>query len=148
MQAYLYQYNGPQNKIVKDWTTVFNSPSFIYKKPTDEYNPDLEFVGDLSDLRKYNYVGIQGDGLLMVYRIESWESFRNNVCIAHCTLDTLTTYQDAILSSSALVKRSENSYNLWFRDPAVDTYAYKTVDSLHIATMPKNDNYIAVIVGD
>lgn len=152
MQAYLYKYNGPQNKIDKEWTETFDSPSFIYKKPTDEYTPDLEFMGALGELRQYNYAGIEGidtDGnnITFIYHIKSWESVRNTYCVAHAELDTLTTYKKQILNSTALVSRSENSYNLWFRDPSVDTFAYKVIDAKHIASLSSDDNYIAVVVG-
>lgn len=122
-------------------------PEILLKEPTDIVNPTLKLGSPypLETVTAYNYVTFGG----RYYFINSWESFRNDIWLAHCTLDYMATYRDYILATSAFVEY-DTSANPGIVDTRLSTLAQASYSFSTAAFEPTpfpGGTYILTVTG-
>lgn len=102
-----------------DW-----APEILLKEPTNLVTPVLKLGSPkpLETITGYNYVVFGG----RYYFIDAWESYRNDLWYAHCSLDILATYKDNILATSAFVEY-DTTPNAEIADMRLSTIATEQV---------------------
>lgn len=102
MLATFYTFTKRKNSTAIPNQTSDWHPEILLKEPTDIVNPTLKLGSQLpiETVTSYNYVTFGG----RYYFINSWESYRNDLWLAHCTLDYMATYRDYILATSAFIE--------------------------------------------
>lgn len=102
-------------------------------------------------LMRYNYMYIPH--LRRFYWIRDWEITAVGLMIADCEVDVLGSFQEAILSSSAYVERSDNQifYNKYINDCVyLATSRHKThrmtANSPYLSSSPSEWTYIISVV--
>lgn len=103
--ARFYTFSKRRNSTKRPDITPTWQPEVLLKSPTDLNSPDL-FVGseEAADvINTYNYCVFEG----RYYFIDSWTSERADLWTCHATLDTLATYKNYILNTTAFVAYSQ-----------------------------------------
>lgn len=147
-------YKGPTNKIQKSDLITWNSEDFEctvrdsagMNSETPKITLALSgYTGSLTD--NINYAAVDGFGYFFV---DSIDIVRNGLYTLNLRRDYLMTYRAQILASKAYIKRSESAYDLYYNDPSITTYAYKTIDCKRLTTsaFDTTSHYIAIIVGE
>lgn len=117
------------------------------KDSTDLVTPTL-FINNpatISDISRYNYVTFGG----RYYFINSWESVRNDLWRAHCSLDIMSTYKDSILSTTAFVEydTTENSELVDNRLAHVTTATVVSRTAIFSPNYSSAGSYILTVTG-
>ena len=115
----LQRNNSEMNKVsksIKDIITV----SGVLKEETSIIDPVIKIECDLADVTDCNYLSIPSFG--RSYFITNIRSIRNGLVEFSCHVDVLSTYADGIKSNTAIVKRQENSWNLYLNDGSFKVY--------------------------
>ena len=104
---------GSYNCLLKDSTSILD-PVIILQTSDAIYS--------------FNYMYIPDFG--RYYFIKDIKSLNNNRWEISAHVDVLETYKSKILSNSAVIKRQQNTYNLYLDDPEFKTYNYERIQTL------------------
>lgn len=126
------------------------SPDIYLKQSTSILSPIL-LMGSpdsAASIFDYNYVILENK---MHYFIDSWESVREDVWNANCSLDVLGTYRDEIFSTTAWVEYSENSGDSMLVDgriPKKTTSAKYVSSAAFQPTFSATGSYSLTVTGE
>ena len=128
------------DKKVDDVTTE----SATLKRDTNIINP--VFLLRVANLPTFNYISCSE--LERCYFVRSITSI-NGLWEISCECDVLSTYKDAIRANSAIIRRQENNWNLYYNDGSFRTY-----QNPHIITKsfpngfnPSNPSFVLAVAG-
>lgn len=109
--------------------------------------PVIQFrIDDVADLKMCNYMYIEQFG--RYYFVDDITSVRTKVVEISAHVDVLQTYQEQILSNSAIIHRSGTSYNLF-----LDDAQFKVYNCPHILTknfpsgFPTDNEFLLAVSG-
>lgn len=106
--------NSENNRVHKTFTGGSNSFNFDFKDESSVFTPSV-IIGTTSNLTGYNYAEISDLG--RKYFITDIIVLRANLYMLKLKTDVLSTWADQLMSTSAVLRRQENIYNLYLNDP-------------------------------
>lgn len=122
----LYKYGGLPNTLGKGATAV-ESLNGVFREPTDISHP--VFTIERSSPIGFNYVYIEDFDRF--YFVNEVTAEQNNLVTITCTIDPLETAGSAAGNFTAIIRRQENSFNLYLDDGIFK--AYQNTKHKHIA---------------
>ena len=131
------------NKIRKSPATVLTLTGTL-REETDIVNPEINIEYD-GTLTNCNYMYISE--FHRYYFITKIESVRTGLwrVSAHC--DVLKTYADEILSTEAVVARSETDFNLYLNDAMFKVYSNPRIQCANFPNAFTGHSYLLVMAG-
>ena len=108
-----YDVINPVFIIQTDGGTILNANAQLY--------PEATFKHDLMT-GLINYISISDNSFLRYYYILNATYRQNNIIELRCHEDVLMTYKTGIRLSTGIVRRNENLYNLYIKDPKINVY--------------------------
>lgn len=106
MIIHLTNYNGEKNRIVKN-VSFSGKLEGTLREGSDVVNPSILVEANVDEICGYNYAYIPD--FKRYYFITNCNAFRKNLSIITMTVDVLTTFQESILSSQAIIIRSSKT---------------------------------------
>lgn len=139
--------SSEREKLDKTLTTVATLTGDL-RAETSILDPVILVSGRLETLRTANYMTIPD--FSRNYFITSIRSIRDNLVEISGHVDVLSTYKSQIRANSAIIRRSENNWNLYLNDgslmveqrPKVITQEFSSGGALAIGS-----SYILVLAG-
>lgn len=116
---HLMRNNSPKEKLDKD-LTILSTLNGTLKTSTSIITPVIMIEGNLSNFTSCNYMYIPEFGRF--YFVNDITAISNNIVEFSCHVDVLTTYRDQIRGNHAIVRRQENSWNLYLNDGSFKVY--------------------------
>ena len=111
------QQNTSEEIVVDKTLTNISTEQAILKRETDVVNPT--FLLRLNELPDFNYISCLEMG--RCYFVRNITS-ANGMWEVACECDVLSTYKDQIRANSAIIRRQENEWNLYYNDGSFRTY--------------------------
>lgn len=115
----LYTTLSEKNRIVKE-LTEYATVHGTLKERTSVMTPIIRLASGADVLAHVNYLYIPA--FERYYFIEEVTSIRTNLTEIRCRCDVLMTYAEGILENEALLKRQENTWNLYLDDGSIQVY--------------------------
>lgn len=112
----LYTNTSPENSLDKNLNAIDDNVVGVLKEGTSLIDPIFQIsIVSLDLFKNCNYVIIPSFGRnYFVKNIDTTTT--HNVIELNCHVDVLTTYRDTIRKNNAILKRSENTFNLYLND--------------------------------
>lgn len=145
LSVQLMNNSSPVEKIGKT-LSAGNTYNCALKDDTSVLDPVI-IIQTSDNIYTFNYMYISDFG--RYYFINDIVSLNNNRWMIKAHVDVLETYNDAILSNTAVIKRQSTLYNTYLNDPEWKTYAYETIAAYKFKTTPfsKALKYILTVAG-
>ena len=129
----------------KNITTVADLTGYL-RDDSSVIDPVILVEGGISTLAGSNYMTISEFG--RSYFITNMESVRNNLVRVTGHVDVLTTYKDAILANSGIIRRQENLWNLYLDDGSFKVYNNPIVLTRAFPSGFSTMSFILAVAGD
>lgn len=131
------------NRIGKDLTTIVTAQATL-KDKCSIINP--VFLLTLQEIPTFNYVTV--DSFKRKYFVQEIVSV-NNIWEIRCRVDVLESFKDEILNNTAIIKRQENDWNLFYNDNSFRCYQNPHIILKEFPTgfSPDNSSYILAVAG-
>lgn len=114
-----YVNNSEKNKVDKSLNLI-TTISGALKDTTSIIDPVIVIEGDLSSFTNCNYMIIDTFG--RSYFVNNIRSVSNGLIEISAHVDVISTYKDSIRSNRAIIKRQQNSWNLYLNDGSLKVY--------------------------
>lgn len=111
--------NSEPNRVTKSVSDIMTL-SGVLKEETSIIDPVIKIECDLATVTGCNYLSIPAFG--RSYFVRNIRSVRNGLVEFSCHVDVLSSFADGIKANSAIVKRQENSWNLYLNDGSLKVY--------------------------
>lgn len=115
----LQKNNSENNRVTKSVDTIL-TVSGVLKEETSIIDPVIKIECDLATVTTCNYLSIPAFG--RSYFVNNIRSIRNGLVEFACHVDVLSSFASQIRENSAIVKRQENSWNLYLNDGTFKVY--------------------------
>ena len=110
--------SSPKEKLTKT-VTVGNDYSCVLKENTSILRPVIQ-IATADNLTGFNYMHITDFGRW--YFIDDIISLNDGRWEVHAHVDVLSTYDQAIRSNEAVIRRQQHKFNLYMTDPEYKVY--------------------------
>lgn len=111
--------NSELNRVVKNVRNIITLSGEL-REATSIIDPIIKIECDLEDITECNYLTIPVFN--RSYFIKNIRSIRNNIVEISCHVDVLSSFADAIKTNTAIIKKQENSWNLYLNDGTFKIY--------------------------
>ena len=111
--------NSEPNRVTKSVSDIMTL-SGVLKEETSIIDPVIKIECDLATVTGCNYLSIPSFG--RSYFVTNIRSIRSGLVEFSCHVDVLSSFADGIKANSAIVKRQENSWNLYLNDGSLKVY--------------------------
>lgn len=111
--------NSEPNRVTKSVSDIMTL-SGVLKEDTSIIDPVIKIECDLATVTGCNYLSIPAFG--RSYFVKNIRSVCNGLVEFSCHVDVLSSFADGIKANSAIVKRQENSWNLYLNDGSLKVY--------------------------
>lgn len=138
----MYYNDSEKNKMSKELRTL-RMYSGELKDATSIVNPVITINENISSIAKANYLYISE--FQRYYFITNIRSIKTSLVEISAHVDVLMSFKDEILSNSAIVKRSENNWNLYLDDGSIRVYADSIVLTKKFPSGFTTQNYVMAI---
>ena len=108
-----------KNKIDKTLTEI-TTMSGTLRNETSIIDPVIIVEGDLSAFTGCNYMSIETFG--RSYFVNNIRSIRNDLFEVSGHVDVLSTYKNAIRRNQAIIRKQQNTWNLYLNDGSLRVY--------------------------
>lgn len=115
----LQRNNSELNKVTKSVDNIM-TVSGTLKEETSIIDPIIKIECNIADVKGCNYISVPEFG--RSYFVNNIRSIRNGLVEFSCHVDVLSSFADGIRSNSAIVKRQENSWNMYLNDGSFKVY--------------------------
>lgn len=115
----LQKNNSENNRVSKSVGTIL-TVSGVLKEETSIIDPVIKIECDLSAVTGCNYLSIPA--FKRSYFVNNIRSIRNGLVEFTCHVDVLSSFASQIRGNSAIVKRQENTWNLYLNDGTFKVY--------------------------
>ena len=138
---------SPVNKVDKTFTGSSESFDVVLKDSTDIFKPTF-LIQTSADIWMFNYIDAKSS-LGRYYFVTDVRSVGNNRYEVDAKTDVLSTWKSEIRGNSAVIKRQQNTFNLYLDDPEFHVYNYENIQTLQFPTNNFNKvlNYVLVVNG-
>jgi len=140
----LQQNNSERNKVDKDLTNILTVTGEL-KSETSIVDPVIMIECDLSDVANVNYMTISAFG--RSYFVNNIRSIRNGIVEFTCHVDVITTYAAEIRANSAIVRRQENTWNLYLNDGSFKVYQNPLVLTKEFPSGFSTQEFVLAVAG-
>lgn len=139
-------YNNTSEKIaVNKSLTEVDTLTGALKNGTSIINPVLVIESNIEDLTDVNYVYIETFN--RYYYVEDIRTLRTDLCEISLHVDVLMSYADQILSNTAIIRKQENSYNLYVNDGSFKVYQNPMVLTKQFPNGFNSWSYVLAVAG-
>lgn len=114
-----YVNSSEKNKMDKTLTEI-TTMSGTLRNETSIIDPVIIVEGDLSDFTCCNYMSIETFG--RSYFVNNIRSIRDDLFEVSGHVDVLSTYKNAIRSNQAIIRKQQNTWNLYLNDGSLRVY--------------------------
>lgn len=114
-----YVNSSEKNKIDKTLTEI-TTMSGTLRNETSIIDPVIIVEGDLSAFTGCNYMSIETFG--RSYFVNNIRSIRNDLFEVSGHVDVLSTYKNAIRKNQAIIRKQQNTWNLYLNDGSLRVY--------------------------
>lgn len=114
-----YVNSSEKNKIDKTLTEI-TTMSGTLRNETSIIDPVIIVEGDLSAFTGCNYMSIETFG--RSYFVNNIRSIRNDLFEVSGHVDVLSTYKNAIRRNQAIIRKQQNTWNLYLNDGSLRVY--------------------------
>lgn len=114
-----YINSSEKNKVDKTLTLI-TTISGVLKESTSIIDPVIVIEGDLSAFTGCNYMQIETFG--RSYFVNNIRSISNSLIEISGHVDVLSTYKNAIRKNQAIIRKQQNSWNLYLNDGSLRVY--------------------------
>ena len=129
----------------KSISTIANMTGYL-RDDSSVIDPVILVEGGISTLAGANYMTISEFG--RSYFITNIESVRNNLVRVTGHVDVLTTYKDAILANTGIIRRQENLWTLYLDDGSFKVYNNPIVLTRAFPSGFSTMSFILAVAGD
>ena len=129
----------------KNVSTIANLSGYL-RDNSSVIDPVIMVEGNISTLAAANYMTISEFG--RSYFITNIESVRNNLVRVTGHVDVLTTYKNAILANTGIVRRQENLWNLYLDDGSFKVYNNPIILTRAFPSGFSTMSFILAVAGD
>lgn len=112
---------------------------------TSIIDPVFQIEADLTSYVTANYCTVETFG--RSYFITNIRSIRSNLFEISCHVDVLSSFASQIRANKAIVKKSENVWNLYLNDGSLQAYQYPKVFTTPFPQGFTDHEYILVVAG-
>lgn len=137
--------NSDKNKLDKDVADIATLTGTL-KNDTSIINPVILFDGDLSSFVTCNYMTITTFG--RSYFVTNIRSVRANLFEITAHVDVLSSFKTQIRQNDAIVKRQENSWNLYLNDGSFRVYQNPNVICKQFPSGFNTQEFVLAVAGD
>lgn len=114
-----YVNSSEKNKVDKTLTLI-TTLSGVLKESTSIIDPVIVIEGDLTAFTGCNYMQIETFG--RSYFVNNIRSISNGLIEISAHVDVLSTYKNAIRKNQAILRKQQNSWNLYLNDGSLRVY--------------------------
>lgn len=145
MTLTLYTNTSENNKLTKTLTTL-NTLTGNLKIGTSIIKPVIQ-VSDITiaNIKACNYCYISDFG--RYYFVTDIKSVNNNLWEITARVDVLSTYATQIRAQTAVIKRQENSWNLYLDDPLFKAYQNPNIVVKNFPNGFSTQNFVLAVAG-
>lgn len=136
--------NSELNRMGKDLTTVATYTG-VLKEETSIIDPVIKIETNLANVVLANYLSIPT--FERYYFINNIRSIRNGIVEVSCHVDVLESFQAGIKLNNAIVKRSENNWNLYLNDGSLRVYQNPQVVTLSFPSGFSTHEFVLAVAG-
>lgn len=111
--------NSELNRVVKNVDNIITLSGDL-REATSIIDPVIKIECDLEDITECNYLTIPVFN--RSYFIKNIRSIRKHIVEISCHVDVLSSFADAIKTNTAIIKKQENSWNLYLNDGTFKIY--------------------------
>lgn len=111
--------NSELNRVVKNVDNIITLSGEL-REATSIIDPVIKIECDLEDITACNYLTIPVFN--RSYFIKNIRSIRKHIVEISCHVDVLSSFADAIKTNTAIIKKQENSWNLYLNDGTFKIY--------------------------
>ena len=115
----LQRNNSEMNRVSKSVDNIL-TVSGTLKEDTSIIDPVIKIECELSNVTGCNYISVPAFG--RSYFVTNIRSIRNGLVEFACHVDVLSSFATSIRSNTAIIKRQENSWNLYLNDGSFKIY--------------------------
>lgn len=115
----LQKNNSENNRVTKSVDPIL-TVSGVLKEETSIIDPVIKIECDLAAVTGCNYLTITNFG--RSYFVNNIRSIRNGLVEFSCHVDVLSSFASDIRGNTAIVKRQENTWNLYLNDGTFKVY--------------------------
>ena len=136
--------NSEKIRLDKDLTTIATLTGTL-RNDTSIIDPTFIIEGDISDYLAANYCTVESFG--RSYFINNIRSLRANLFEIACHVDVLSSFKTQIRANKAIVRKSENVWNLYLNDGSLQAYQYPKVFTTPFPQGFTDCQYILIVAG-
>lgn len=114
-----YVNSSEKNKVDKTLTLI-TTISGVLKESTSIIDPVIVIEGSLSAFTGCNYMQIESFG--RSYFVNNIRSISNGLIEISAHVDVLSTYKNAIRRNQAIIRKQQNTWNLYLNDGSLRVY--------------------------
>lgn len=114
-----YVNSSEKNKVDKTLTLI-TTISGVLKESTSIIDPVIVIEGDLTAFTGCNYMRIETFG--RSYFVNNIRSISNGLIEISAHVDVLSTYKNAIRRNQAIIRKQQNTWNLYLNDGSLRVY--------------------------
>lgn len=114
-----YVNSSEKNKVDKTLTLI-TTLSGVLKQDTSIIDPVIVIESDLSDFTGCNYMSIEAFG--RSYFVNNIRSVKNGLIEITAHVDVISTYKNAIRRNQAIIRKQQNTWNLYLNDGSLRVY--------------------------
>lgn len=114
-----YVNSSEKNKVDKTLTLI-TTLSGVLKESTSIIDPVIVIEGDLTAFTGCNYMQIETFG--RSYFVNNIRSISNGLIEISAHVDVLSTYKNAIRKNQAILRKQQNTWNLYLNDGSLRVY--------------------------
>lgn len=114
-----YVNSSEKNKVDKTLTLIATL-SGVLKESTSIIDPVIVIEGDLTAFTGCNYMQIETFG--RSYFVNNIRSISNGLIEISAHVDVLSTYKNAIRKNQAILRKQQNTWNLYLNDGSLRVY--------------------------
>lgn len=114
-----YVNSSEKNKVDKTLTLI-TTISGVLKESTSIIDPVIVIEGDLSAFTGCNYMVVESFG--RSYFVNNIRSISNGLIEISAHVDVLSTYKNAIRRNQAIIRKQQNTWNLYLNDGSLRVY--------------------------
>ena len=115
----LQRNKSEMNRLLKSVDNIM-TVSGVLKEETSIIDPVIKIECDLSDVMSCNYLSISAFG--RSYFVNNIRSIRNGLVEFSCHVDVLSSFASQIMANSAIIRKQENTWNLYLNDGSFRVY--------------------------
>lgn len=140
----LQRNNSEPIKVDKEITNILTVTGTL-REGTSIIDPVIKIECNIADVAGCNYLTIDAFG--RKYFVKDIVSVRNNLVEFTCHVDVLSTYKNEIRNNTGIIRRQENTWNLYLNDGSLKIYQNPYVITKEFPNGFNTQEFVLAIAG-